>query len=135
MNFVYDWIMPPIVRIGFEDVLLDKDFILINTLPSSQQGCLIYNTISVEEEEMILNKCIENYDSKTKMIILYGRNSADATVDEKARQLKKLGFVNVYVYGGGLFEWLLLQDIYGSDMFKTTSKLNDILQYKPLRLT
>jgi hypothetical protein len=30
-------------------------------------------------------------------------------------------------------EWLLLQDIYGADEFPTTSKLLDILQYRPTR--
>jgi hypothetical protein len=29
-----------------------------------------------------------------------------------------------------LFEWLLLQDIYGVDEFPTTIKENDILKYK-----
>jgi len=37
----------------------------------------------------------------------------------------------VHIYPGGIFEWLLLQDIYGDDMFKTTSKELDILKYKP----
>ena len=42
-----------------------------------------------------------------------------------------LGFINVYIYLGGLFEWLLLQDIYGRDLFKTTKNELDILKYKP----
>ena len=33
-------------------------------------------------------------------------------------------------YTGGLFEWLLLQDIYGSDMFKTTTEEVDHLKYR-----
>ena len=33
---------------------------------------------------------------------------------------------------GGIFEWLLLQDIYGDDQFKTTSRELDILKYKPI---
>jgi len=37
---------------------------------------------------------------------------------------------NLYVYIGGLFEWLLLQDIYGDEEFPTTSKIIDILKYK-----
>jgi len=31
-----------------------------------------------------------------------------------------------------LFEWLLLQDIYGSEEFPTTSHELDILKYKPM---
>ena len=30
-----------------------------------------------------------------------------------------------------MFEWLLLQDIYGNDDFKTTQEELDILKYKP----
>ena len=52
----------------------------------------------------------------------------------KYTQLVNLGFVNVYIYPGGLFEWLCLQDIYGDDEFPTTNKELDILKYKPARL-
>ena len=34
---------------------------------------------------------------------------------------------------GGLFEWLLLQDIYGNDYFKTTTIENDFLKYKGIQ--
>jgi hypothetical protein len=37
----------------------------------------------------------------------------------------------VYVYTGGLFEWLMLQDIYGEKEFPTSKKELDILKYKP----
>ena len=33
-----------------------------------------------------------------------------------------------------MFEWLLLQDIYGNDNFPTTSKDLDILKYKPKKI-
>ena len=39
--------------------------------------------------------------------------------------------INTKLYIGGLFEWLLLQDIYGDDEFKTTKKELDILKFKP----
>jgi len=45
--------------------------------------------------------------------------------------LSGLGFQDVYLYMGGMFEWLLLQDIYGADEFPTTNKFLDILYYKP----
>jgi len=57
-------------------------------------------------------------------------NSSDDTCINKYDQLVKLGFYNVYVYAGGLFEWLLLQDIYGSDLFPTTNDKVDFLKYK-----
>jgi len=48
--------------------------------------------------------------------------------------LTSLGFYNVYIYIGGIFEWLLLQDIYGEKEFPTTNKELDLLKYKPSSL-
>ena len=67
---------------------------------------------------------------KNKNIVIYGRNCNDEKVYKKYEQLIKLGFRNVYIYVGGMFEWLLLQDIYGNELFPTTSKELDILKYK-----
>ena len=61
-------------------------------------------------------------------------NACDEGIVSKYNQLIKLGF-NVYVYPGGLFEWLLLQDIYGDDSFPTTKKEVDILQFKGERIS
>jgi len=71
---------------------------------------------------------------KDKNIIIYGKNANDNKSLEKYKQLISLGFVNVYIYCGGLFEWLLLQDIYGEDEFPTTKKELDIIKYKPSKL-
>jgi hypothetical protein len=58
-------------------------------------------------------------------------NSCDDTCFKKYEQLVKLGFYNVYIYGGGLFEWLLLQDIYGPELFPTNNTSSiDLLKYK-----
>jgi hypothetical protein len=36
---------------------------------------------------------------------------------------------------GGMFEWLLMQDVYGFDEFPTTTKICDILKFRsPSRL-
>ena len=58
---------------------------------------------------------------RNKYIIIYGKNSIDITAENKYNQIKSLGFINVLLYSGGLFEWLLLQDIYGKDEFSTTT--------------
>jgi len=39
----------------------------------------------------------------------------------------------VYMYCGGMFEWLLLQDIYGANEFPTTARQMDILKYRPAK--
>ena len=117
--------------INFEkmlDCIYDDEFLIINTIDNDNQNCLIINTIDYLKEENILNKFIST--NLNKKIIIYGKNSSDKSVFEKYQQLYKLGFKNIQIYLGGLFEWLLLQDIYGNDVFKTTSNILDILQYK-----
>ena len=124
------------MKIGYHDVqqlLHNTNYYIINTLPPNEQGCLIKNTLSTIEEPQVINECISKYNFK-KSIIVYGKNCSDSSADTKAEQLIKLGFKNVYLYGGGLFEWLLLQDIYGNDLFPTIGNTDDILKYKAPRL-
>jgi len=120
-------------KIGFEDVkyLLNKGtrFIIINTLDERDQECLIKGSISPTEEISIINKAISN---PTLHIVIYGRNYTDESIYKKYEKLLSLGFNNIFVYAGGIFEWLCLQDIYGENEFPTTSKELDILKYKPL---
>jgi len=118
-------------KINFEELqskLENNDIVLINTLPNDLQNCLIYRTIEANQEVEIINDLIKK--NKKKEIIIYGKNSADMLLFNKYKQLLKLGFINISVYTGGLFEWLLLQDIYGNELFKTTSDVLDILKYK-----
>jgi hypothetical protein len=119
-------------KIGFEDVkyLLTRGnkFIIINTLDERDQGCLIKGTTLPREEVEIINKALSN---PNLTIVIYGKNYSDDSIYEKYHKLLGLGFVNVYVYPGGIFEWLLLQDIYGGTEFPTTSKELDLLKYKP----
>ena len=103
-------------------------FLIINTLDSNNQHCLIKNTLSPSREIEEISRFLK--EDKNINIVIYGENSQDSKVVEKYNQLYKLGFANLYVYIGGLFEWLLLQDIYGDDEFPTTSKIVDILKYK-----
>lgn len=121
-------------KIGFEDVqyvLNNKDsYLLINTLSETEQDCLIPNTVLASQEEIMINKYLKNY-SKNINIVIYGRNCNDDKTYTKYNQLMSLGFYNVYIYTGGLFEWLTLQDIFGATEFPTTKKELDILKYKP----
>ena len=112
--------------VHFEDI--HKDGLLINTMNSSEQDCLIYNTININEEVNIINKYLKK--DKSIHIIVYGKNYRDKNIIQKHNQLKKLGFQNVSIYFGGMFEWLMLQEIYGYEHFKTIGKTLDILKYK-----
>jgi rhodanese-related sulfurtransferase len=120
-------------QLNFEDVqeaTKNKDtYIIINTLPPNNQECLLPNTIDFKQEETIINHILAN--NKEKNVIIYGKNGNDRTIYDKYEQLVKLGFINVYTYPGGMFEWLCLQDIYSSELFPTTKKELDILKYKP----
>ena len=122
-----------IKKVNFEDIKevikQTNKFILINTLKIDQQECLITGTIDVTKEEGIINNCLK-YNKSVK-IILYGKNSNEVSLFKKYEQLTNLGFTNVYLYPGGLFEWLCLQDIYGYEEFPTTTKELDILKFKP----
>ena len=109
-----------------------ENYIIINTLEDNMQKCLIKNTIQIDQEEKIINSIIKK--TKNKNIILYGRNCNDEKTYKKYEQLVGLGFTNDYIYVGGMFEWLLLQDIYGSELFPTTSKELDIMKYNSHRV-
>lgn len=119
-------------RVGFEEVLQcirGGQGWVINTLPFDRQGCLIRGTLTIEEEVVEINDLLENGELQ-KEIILYGLNHTDDTVWKKHDQLASMGFRNVCVYLGGMFEWLLLQDVYGKEQFPTTNTGTvDILSY------
>jgi hypothetical protein len=122
-----------IKKINFEDMQFaiknPELYLIINTLPLHEQQCLINGTLKAESEEVTINKYAkENVNIK---IIVYGKNCNDETTEKKYNQLTNIGFYNIYIYNGGLFEWLILQDIYGLDIFPTTKKEFDILKYKP----
>lgn len=120
-------------KINFEDMQTayknPELYLLINTLSESEQDCLILNTTPAIKEEQLINHHM--YSSKRIRIIIYGRNSNDEKVYNKYDQLMKLGFLNVFIYVGGIFEWLMLQDIYGYEEFPTTRRQLDFLKYKP----
>jgi len=120
-------------KINFEDVQYaiknSKIYLIINTLSEGEQDCLILNTIHSSKEEQIMNHYIQH--NKQIHIIVYGKNSNDEKIYKKYQQLLSLGFANVYIYMGGLFEWLMMQDIFGFEEFPSTINQLDFLKYKP----
>lgn len=130
-----NWFFHKMKKISFEDIkiLIYKDVIIINTLPVNEQSCLILNTIYYDKEEQKINELLEVCNYK-KMIIIYGRHTLDNSVEIKYNQLTGLGFSNIHIYQGGMFEWLLLQDIYGDNEFPTVGKTNDLLKYSPKKM-
>lgn len=124
-------------KVSYEDIQMvvyrnshvQHSTLLINTLPPSLQHCLIKTTLDIRFEERVINALI--HKSPDIMIIVYGKNSNDITILHKYDQLVKLGFTNVHIYTGGIFEWMLLHEIYGKDLFKITKYEIDILRYRP----
>lgn len=122
-------------KISFKDmqsIIYNKNYIIINTLSIDSQNCLILNTITPEVEISIMNTLLKT--NKRANIVLYGKNCIDNLLIKKYNQLLDLGFTNIYVYVGGLFEWLLLQDIYGNELFPTTSSEKDFLKFSPIKI-
>lgn len=121
-----------ISKLNYEDIqfiISNKSTLLVNTLNSNKQDCLIRGSMPADQEVEQLNKFLKSGNTDVR-IIVYGENSSDDSIIKKYKQLTSLGFCNVHVYVGGLFEWLLLQDIYGDELFPTTKKENDILKFK-----
>ena len=116
-------------KVSFQDIQYaqtNDHILIINTLPENEQQLVIYKTVLIQNEIAEVERAIQSKNT----IIIYGKNSNDETIYIKYNQISKLGG-KVYIYVGGLFEWLLLQDIYGTELFKTTTKTMDLLKFKP----
>ena len=124
--------------VGFEDVknairLGPTKFILINTF---EQDFMIQGTVSSEREEIAINTQLTDYTKPDIPIIIYGRNSCDESVETKEKQMRALGLDDIYIYRGGMFEWLLMGDVFGTDVFPVSNRGTltgavDILKYAP----
>lgn len=131
--FTYMNIRSNIRRIGFEFLKLKlqnkQNMVIIHTLKNDEQLCLIHDTLRAEFEETKINECLMDYLFDTE-IVVYGKHSADESAEQKCKQFIQLGFKNVNWYVGGLFEWLLLQELYGKEEFPTTGICRDLLMYR-----
>ena len=114
-------------------ISIKEDIIIIHTLDTSHEDNIIKHTLNSQQETIRINTILNT--NKNTTICIYGKNHTDEKVENKYNQLRELGFTNVFVYSGGLFEWLMLQELYGKEMFPTsthsnsTKKEDDVLQY------
>lgn len=118
--------------ISFEDMLysIKNNYTILTTLTINECENIIEGTVTPNKEEDLINKLIDKYELN-EPIIIYGRNTCDMEVMIKYKNLKTFGFTNIFIYRGGMFEWMMLQDIYGNDVFITTKNELDILKFKP----
>jgi hypothetical protein len=131
-SFLYDSIMGNGISnlVNFEKLkeMQKEGATMIHTMDESEK-VLIVGTVVAEKEIEKINKMISKNDYE-KDIIIYGRNCHEyEKLMKKQKQLASLGFKNVYIYLGGMFEWLLLQDVYGPKEFPT-EKNGEILDFK-----
>lgn len=113
---------------NYDDVR-QSQCLLIHTM--EDESILIDRTLTIEKETAKINSLLadHNYDIH---IIIYGKNVDDyEALVQKRVQLLKLGFRNVWFYPGGLFEWILLRDVYGTRQFPTTADAKDLIKYRP----
>jgi len=121
-------------KVDYEDMIHaiqnPSAFLIVNTLPIGEQSVLIKGTLPYIDEESTINGILANYTMDQISIVVYGKNANDENAEKKCRQIQKLGFRHVFLYGGGLFEWLLLRDIFGDVNFPTIGKPDNFLKYK-----
>lgn len=113
---------------NYDDVR-QSQCLLIHTM--EDESILIDRTLTIEKETAKINSLLadHNYDIH---IIIYGKNVDDYEIlIQKRVQLLKLGFRNVWFYPGGLFEWILLRDVFGTRQFPTTADAKDLIKYRP----
>lgn len=111
-------------RATFEDVAKQMDLLI--SVMEEGSDVLIAGTVPFSSEIAAVETAI----ATKRAIIIYGTNAHDDRIYAKYDQITKLGGVGK-VYIGGLFEWLLLQDIYGVDKFPTTSRTLDLYKFRP----
>lgn len=119
-----------------------EKYIIIHTLMYEYQDCILPGTVPDTREESVINEMLTRIDIPDKPIVIYGKNARDETVEKKAKQLKSLGIHDISVYYGGMFEWLLLNEVYGYTEFPVqvqvqtnnthnkNPKIHDIWKYR-----
>jgi hypothetical protein len=115
------------------DNIKEQNHLLINVMDETDQSVLIKGTVHIENEIKTINSLLSASKQGETRVIIYGKNTDDFhRVMNKYKQLCELGF-DTHVYIGGLFEWLLLQEIYGSAEFPIENRANilDILKFAP----
>ena len=100
-----------------------EKYIIIHTLMYDYQDYILPGTVPDTREESIINEMLTRIDIPDKPIVIYGKNARDETPETKAKQLKSLGIHDISVYSGGMFEWLLLNEVYGHTEFPVQIQL------------
>jgi len=135
----------PVSNIGFDDILValkDKTrYIFISTMPVDMQNALIPNTIPCSDEATTINRIMDEFNTAKYTLIVYGKNACDTDPSKKYEQLWNLGFSDIHIFPGGMFEYILLNDMYGEKLFPISGSNGtgspvvtvDIMTYRPIK--
>ena len=103
MKFLYDLFIgtaSTIQKIGYRDIQYAHEkpnqYIIINTLPESEQDYLIKNTIACNHEENVINKYLKEHIEIN--IIIYGKNATDETAITRATIICFRIYQYLYLY-------------------------------------
>jgi hypothetical protein len=96
------------------------------------EQCNSFQFKGIETHTIFKHSDMYNHSLIKYLIIIYGKNCCDETIDNKYFQLINLGYIEekLFIYYGGLLEWCLLQDVYDDTNFPTTNKCVDILRFR-----
>ena len=119
-EFIQQWLSHPV-----------RTTVLIHTLPLSEQQCLLPGTLTADQETDCINRWLQGGRNEPLEIVVYGKHASDPSVYAKVLQLQRLRIPTVWIYIGGMFEWILLQEVYGTELCPTTGICNDPLSFLP----
>ena len=78
---------PIINKTGYNHVLhalQQPKHVMINTLPTHEQDCLIQGTLPYNQEEKRINELMQLPDRDSYTIVVYGKNATDETMEKKS---------------------------------------------------
>ncbi len=109
-------------------------YCLINTLPEHRQDCVIAHTLPCAEEEATLNRWLSRWEVH-RPIVIYGQHAGDATIYRKYNQCVAVGFEQVFVYLGGMMEWMLLRSVseQSAHEYRIRGETVSFLRFSPSR--
>lgn len=112
--------------LNFDDMKLavDRGYIICHIMDETDETILIKNTLSVKDEIKKINDLIKQ-SKFDETIVLYGRNYTDLEkIVQRFQHLISFGFTRVFIYVGGLYEWVLMQNLYGDKLFPTNNSID-----------
>ncbi len=107
--------------LNFDDmkIAVERGYIICHIMDEIDGTILIKNTLSVKDEIKKINDLIKQ-SKFDETIVLYGRNYTDLElIVQRFQHLISFGFTRVFIYVGGLYEWILMQNLYGDKLFPT----------------